>query len=68
MPFSGTPQHVVIYNVVQYNLRPKFKQSSNDGEEEFINDRYKELATQCWSPNSDDRPSSSTILNELKRM
>nr|ACM68728.1 protein kinase Mos1 [Clytia hemisphaerica] len=64
MPFGGTNQHVVIYNVVQNNLRPDFDLDHID----TPNETYKELATQCWSNEPSNRPTLCTVIETLSSL
>lgn len=63
MPYANENQHVVIFRVVAYNLRPKIPPIDDSDPFETC---YSDLYTQSWAANAEDRPSSSDLVDILK--
>ncbi|XP_077991278.1 serine/threonine-protein kinase mos-like [Glandiceps talaboti] len=61
-PFAGENQHVVIFGVVAYHLRPSF-------EPNFLNDMnetwFVDMIMQCWSPKPEQRPAAARLVEKL---
>ncbi|XP_070555782.1 serine/threonine-protein kinase mos-like [Ptychodera flava] len=61
-PYAGENQHVVIFGVVAYHLRPSFMPN-------FLNDMnetwYVDMIMQCWSPKPEQRPMAATLVDTL---
>ena len=62
MPYSGENQHVVIFGVVAYNLRPSLNKLDVADPFEYC---YRELFTQCWDSAPQDRPASKELVEVL---
>ncbi|XP_074636548.1 serine/threonine-protein kinase mos-like [Acropora palmata] len=61
-PYGNENQHVVIFGVVAYQLRPKIKENIA-GDETYVN-----LIKQCWQAEVKFRPTANEIVNELQDM
>ncbi|XP_067678570.1 serine/threonine-protein kinase mos-like [Haliotis asinina] len=61
-PYANENQHVVIFGVVAYGLRPK---NPVIGDEPF-DKLYQDLYTQCWVAEPDDRPTSTELMEILE--
>ena len=59
-PYGNENQHVVIFGVVAYQLRPEIKENIA-GEENYVN-----LIKQSWQAEPKLRPTASEIVNELQ--
>ena len=59
-PYGNENQHVVIFGVVAYQLRPELKEDIA-GEEHYVN-----LIKQCWQAEAKFRPAASEIVNRLQ--
>lgn len=63
-PYGNENQHVVIFGVVAYGLRPKHPETVDISEPfEML---YRELYSQCWEADSDKRPSARDLVDVLK--
>ena len=64
-PYGTEDQHVVIFAVVAYNLRPKMPQ---DEELHPAEQLYRDLFIQCWQPKVEDRPTAKTLQDVVQTM
>lgn len=65
LPYAGQNQHVVVFGVVAYDLRPETgtaasKAVQTDGEQKFAG-----IYRQCWGSNPLVRPTSDDIKHAL---
>ena len=60
IPYKNLNHQVVIFRVVACNLRPTIPSHIE------VDNKYKELMSNCWSGNLDERPSSHEALQTLK--
>ncbi|XP_064625765.1 serine/threonine-protein kinase mos-like [Lineus longissimus] len=68
-PYGTENQHVVIFGVVAYNLRPSglpiaLPRSSSEEEDPF-EVCFRDLYTQCWATDAEERPSSKDVVEIL---
>nr|XP_002736232.2 PREDICTED: serine/threonine-protein kinase mos-like [Saccoglossus kowalevskii] len=61
-PFAGENQHVVIFGVVAYHLRPSFTTTVLNNMDEAW---YVDAIMQCWSPKPEQRPTATKLLEKL---
>ena len=61
-PYGNENQHVVIFGVVAYQLRPELKEDIT-GDEHYVN-----LIRQCWQAEAKFRPVASEIVNTLQQL
>ena len=71
-PYSGQNQHVVVFGVVAYNLRPELSSSIVGKSSSIINSEQKYVAIyrDCWGAKQVLRPSADAVKNlflELKK-
>lgn len=59
-PYGNENQHVVIFGVVAYQLRPELKKNLT-GDEHYVN-----LIKQCWQAEAKFRPAASEIVSRLQ--
>ena len=59
-PFGNENQHVVIFGVVAYQLRPELSEEIT-GDEQYVN-----LIRQCWQAEPKLRPAASEIVTRLQ--
>lgn len=59
-PYGNENQHVVIFGVVAYQLRPELREDLA-GDEHYVN-----LIKQCWQAEAKFRPAASEIVNRLQ--
>lgn len=59
-PYGNENQHVVIFGVVAYQLRPELKEDIT-GDEPYVN-----LIRQCWQAEAKFRPAASEIVDRLQ--
>ncbi|XP_068747994.1 serine/threonine-protein kinase mos-like [Montipora capricornis] len=62
-PYGNENQHVVIFGVVAYQLRPEIIKENIVGDEQYAN-----LIKQCWQAETKLRPTASAIVNELQEI
>jgi len=59
-PYGNENQHVVIFGVVAYQLRPELKEDIK-GDEHYVN-----LIRVCWQAEAKFRPAASEVVNRLQ--
>ncbi|KAJ7387509.1 hypothetical protein OS493_000840 [Desmophyllum pertusum] len=60
-PYGNENQHVVIFGVVAYQLRPELNEEIITGDEQYVN-----LIRQCWQAEAKLRPAASEIVTKLQ--
>jgi len=60
-PYGNQNQHVIIFGVVAYQLRPSISEVSNKHEELYVN-----LMQQCWHADAKLRPVASEVIIKMK--
>ncbi|XP_031561234.1 serine/threonine-protein kinase mos-like [Actinia tenebrosa] len=63
LPYGNQNQHVIIFGVVAYQLRPKLSGEINTCDEEYVN-----LIQQCWEADPKQRPLASEIVVKVKNV
>lgn len=63
-PYGNENQHVVIFGVVAYQLRPELSEEITTGDDE----QYVNLIRQCWQAEAMFRPAASDIVSKLKEI
>lgn len=58
IPYGQENQHVVIFRVVAYNLRPRESSQTNNAEDNC----YQHLYKQCWDANPHQRPAFDHLV------
>lgn len=61
-PYGNENQHVVIFGVVAYQLRPELNEEIT-GDEQYVN-----LIRQCWQAEAKFRPVASDIVAKLQEI
>lgn len=61
-PYGNENQHVVIFGVVAYQLRPELNEEIT-GDEQYVN-----LIRQCWQAEAKFRPAASDIVVKLQEI
>lgn len=62
-PYGNENQHVVIFGVVAYQLRPELNEEITTGDEQYVN-----LIRQCWQAEATFRPAASDIVTKLQKL
>ena len=64
-PYGSENQHVVIFGVVAYNLRPDSR-NPPDVDDDAVEECYRDLYRQCWEADFDNRPSAADLQEVLE--